>query len=44
MIQNYHDGIAICRVYGPPVFFVIFTCNVGWQDILESLFEPGQKL
>jgi hypothetical protein len=21
MIQNYHDGIAICRVYGPPDFF-----------------------
>ena len=21
MIQNYHDEIVICRVYGPPYFF-----------------------
>lgn len=27
MIQNYHDGIAICRVYGPPDLFITFTCN-----------------
>jgi hypothetical protein len=27
MFQNYHDGLAICRVYGPPDFFVTFTCN-----------------
>ena len=22
MVQNYHDGMAICRVYGPPDFFL----------------------
>jgi hypothetical protein len=22
-IQNYHDGVAICRVYGPPDLFII---------------------
>jgi hypothetical protein len=22
MIQNYHDGIAICRVHGPPDFLL----------------------
>lgn len=27
MIQNYHDAIAICRVYGPPDLFITFTCN-----------------
>lgn len=44
MIQNYHDGIAICRVYGPPDFFTTFTCNSKWPEISEALvFEPGQK-
>jgi len=26
-IQNFHDGIAICRAYGPPDLFITFTCN-----------------
>ena len=44
MIQNYHDGIAICRVYGPPDFFTMFTCNPKWPEITEALSsEPGQK-
>jgi len=43
MIQNYHDSIAICRVYGPPDFFVTFTCNSKWPEISEGLLEPSQK-
>jgi hypothetical protein len=43
MIQNYHDGIAICREYGPPDFFVTFTCNPKWLEIAEGIFEAGQK-
>jgi hypothetical protein len=44
MIQNYHDGIAICRTYGPPDFFTTFTCNPKWPEIAGALtFEPGQK-
>jgi hypothetical protein len=43
MIQNYHDGIAICREYGPPDFFVTFTCNPRWIEISEGIFEAGQK-
>jgi hypothetical protein len=43
MIQNYHDGIAICREYGPPDFFVTFTCNPKWPKIAEGLLEAGQK-
>ena len=43
MIQNYHDGIAICREYGPPDFFVTFTCNPKWPEITEAIFDPGQK-
>jgi hypothetical protein len=43
MIQNYHDSIAICRVHGPPDYFVTFTCNSKWPEISEGLLEPGQK-
>ncbi|AQK98882.1 Helicase [Zea mays] len=43
MIQNYHDSIAICRVHGPPDFFVTFTCNAKWPEIIESLYHCGQK-
>jgi hypothetical protein len=43
MIQIYHDSIAICRVHGPPYFFVTFTCNSRWSEISEGLFESGQK-
>ncbi|XP_066317679.1 uncharacterized protein [Miscanthus floridulus] len=43
MIQNYHDGIAICQEYGPPDFFVTFTCNPKWPEITEAIFDPGQK-
>ena len=44
MQQNYHDCIAICRVYGPPNKFTTFTCNSKWPEINEAIrFEPGQK-
>jgi hypothetical protein len=43
MIQNYHDSIAICRVHGPPDYFVTFTCNSKWPEISKGLLEPGQK-
>jgi hypothetical protein len=42
MIQNYPDSITICRVYGPPDFFVTFTCNPEWPNFLQSL-QPGEK-
>lgn len=43
MIQNYHDGMAICRVFGSPDFFTTFTCNSKWREIEEGILEPGQK-
>jgi len=43
MIQNYHDAIAICREYGPPDFFVTFTCNPKWLEIAEGILEAGQR-
>lgn len=42
--QNFQDGVAICRVFGPPHLFVTFTCNPKWAEIKDALvFEPGQK-
>ncbi|KAJ1268745.1 hypothetical protein BS78_07G158400 [Paspalum vaginatum] len=37
IVQNYHDGIAICCVYGPPDLFITFTCNPKWSEITSCL-------
>jgi len=42
MIQNYHDGIAICRVYGPPDLFITFTCNPKWPEIIQNIQHGTQ--
>ena len=42
MIQNYHDGVAICRVYGPPDLFITFTCNPKWCEITSNILH-GEK-
>jgi amino acid permease len=48
MIQNYHDSIAICRVFGPPDFFFTFTCHSNWPEIVNSYHgnvqRPSDKL
>ncbi|KAL6902302.1 hypothetical protein ACP4OV_005178 [Aristida adscensionis] len=44
LLQNYHDCMAICRVYGPPDKFTTFTCNPRWPEVAEAIrFEPGQQ-
>jgi hypothetical protein len=43
MLQNYYDGMAICRDYGPPDFFITFTCNPKWPEIAEGILEAGQR-
>jgi hypothetical protein len=42
VIQNYHDGIAICRVYGPPDLFITFTCNPKWPEIVVTILKGEQ--
>jgi hypothetical protein len=39
MIQNYHNSIAMCRVFGPPDFFT-FTYNPKWPEIVNSFYDP----
>jgi len=42
MMQHYQDAIAMCRALGPPDFFVTFTCNPGWPEIVNELLL-GQR-
>lgn len=42
MRQQYQDAMAICRQFGKPDFFVTFTCNPQWPEILDALY-PGQQ-
>ncbi|XP_076951980.1 uncharacterized protein LOC143625563 [Bidens hawaiensis] len=39
MYKHYHDALAICRVYGNPQFFITFTCNVKWQEIVRYMTQ-----
>ena len=35
------DSLAIAAAYGPPTFFLTFTCNSEWPEIQSQLL-PGQ--
>ena len=35
------DSLAIAAAYGPPTFFLTFTCNSQWPEIQSQLL-PGQ--
>jgi len=35
------DSLTIAAAYGPPTFFVTFTCNGDWPEI-RSRLRPGQ--
>lgn len=35
------DSLTIAAAYGPPTFFVTFTCNGDWPEI-RSRLQPGQ--
>ena len=35
------DSLAIAATFGPPTFFVTFTCNTSWPEITSQL-RPGQ--
>ncbi|XP_071727674.1 uncharacterized protein [Rutidosis leptorrhynchoides] len=37
MFSHYLDALAICRVFGNPQFFITFTCNVKWPEIVHYL-------
>ena len=37
MYSHYLDALTICRVHGNPSFFITFTCNVKWPEILDFM-------
>jgi Helitron helicase-like domain at N-terminus len=39
--EQISDSLAIAAAYGPPTFFVTFTCNANWPKIRNQL-RPGQ--
>ena len=41
MYGRYCDAMALVRRYGKPSFFITFTCNPEWPEILAALL-PGQ--
>ena len=43
-MENFQDGLAICRVHGAPDLVSTFTCNAKWPEITEPLLlEPCQQ-
>lgn len=38
---KYQDCMAMVAKYGPPTFFMTFTCNPAWSEILDAI-EPNQ--
>ena len=41
--QNYQDSMTIVRKFGRPDLFVTFTCNPGWDEVIQSLEKYHQK-
>nr|GEV70754.1 DNA helicase [Tanacetum cinerariifolium] len=42
MYSHYLDALAICRVHGNPSYYITFTCNVKWPEIVEYMEDfPG---
>lgn len=42
MQQLFQDSMAIVRYFGKPTFFITFTANPRWPEIIENLL-PGQQ-
>ena len=37
MAKHYQDAMAIVRKFGKPTFFITFTCNAQWSEIVSEL-------
>ena len=40
--ESFQDSMSLVRKYGKPDYFLTFTCNPQWPEILSSLL-PGQS-
>ena len=36
---KFQDGMAICREFHKPDYFITMTCNPHWPEIQSKLFE-----
>ena len=36
---QFQDGMAICRVFHKPDYFITMTCNPNWPEIKAGLME-----
>lgn len=43
MVQYYQDVIAVVRVLGPPNFFITFTCNPNWPEIVHEISAHARR-
>ncbi|GJW38058.1 DNA helicase PIF1, ATP-dependent [Tanacetum coccineum] len=43
MMQNYLDGMTLCKFYGYPDLFITFTCNPNWLGISRFMAKRGLK-
>jgi hypothetical protein len=39
--EQISNSLTIAAAYGPPTFFITFTCNANWPEI-QCQLEPGQ--
>ncbi|KAF0733284.1 hypothetical protein AaE_009197 [Aphanomyces astaci] len=37
MARSYQNSMAMVRKFGKPTFFITFTCNPQWQEIVDGL-------
>ena len=42
MQQNFLDSMVLVQQFGRPDFFITFTCNGNWEEIVNNL-RPGEQ-
>jgi len=42
MQQLFQDSMAIVRQFGRPTFFITFTANPHWHEVLDNLYQGQQ--
>ncbi|XP_074277015.1 uncharacterized protein LOC141600671 [Silene latifolia] len=42
-IGNFQDTMTICKWYGYPDLFIIFTCNPKWPEIMRFVSKRGLR-
>lgn len=43
MQQNFQNSLAVCKEYGHPDLFIIFTCNLKWEEIQHAVNTSASR-